>query len=681
MQKISLANMRIGTRLTVGFVTILSLIVVTAVLDASMKSAADQATDDMVAQYQKNIVAHGISADIDSIRLRIWGILAAKDPTVIAGLKTELADIQASYRAKVDQLKASATTATGKQALVDLDEALAATREVNNEVLELATGGQAAQATALFATAGNQRRNGVHAATAKLISWREQRVAETRTAKERIQARMRWLLLGAGFSVLVLSVLIAISLTRSVTRPLAASERLLKSISKGDLTVEVPTALLSRQDEAGQLAGTMAGLTKALQSLVLDVLNGIGTLGATAEGLKVISQRLTHGAKLTSERTQTVATAAEESSTNTVSVAASIEQASTNLTSVASAAEEMSATVGEIAANAEKARMVSEQAVGEARSMTGIMEQLGQAAREIGKVTETITDISAQTNLLALNATIEAARAGAAGKGFAVVATEIKDLARQTGTATEDIKTKIASVQTSAGEAIANIEKITGVSKDVGAFVTSIAGAIEEQAAVTKDVASNVAQASAGIKDATERVAQTAAVSKSMAEDILRVSLEGKAMDRNSAIVDSDIGGLRAVTGRLQEIASRFQVSRNLTDFGAIKKGHIMWRGKLLDLFEGTVKLSEEEAKNHRGCAFHAWYESAEGQRLRGLPIYEQIGAHHRAFHGLVGEIVRLWTTGREDEAIAQYGKLLSHTGELFVLLDELSHAAVKVAA
>lgn len=124
-----------------------------------------------------------------------------------------------------------------------------------------------------------------------------------------------------------------------------------------------------------------------------------------------------------------------------------MEEATTNINMIASAAEEMTATIAEIAQNSEKGNAIVGRAVSQAQVVSAKVGELGHAAQQIGKVTETITEISEQTNLLALNATIEAARAGEAGKGFAVVANEIKELAKQTALATEEIKSQISSIQ------------------------------------------------------------------------------------------------------------------------------------------------------------------------------------------------------------------------------------------
>ena len=307
-----------------------------------------------------------------------------------------------------------------------------------------------------------------------------------------------------------------------VIRPIKKSVELANSIANSDLSAA--DLVVESGDEIGEAALALNTMKQSLRRLLGGISNGVHTLASAATELTSVSRQTASGTAMMSDRAHTVAAAAEEASANTLSIAAGMEQSASNLSSVASATEEMSATVGDISANTAQARAISEQATGQAQTITAQMQKLGEAAHEIGQVTETITNISAQTNLLALNATIEAARAGSAGKGFAVVANEIKELAKQTAEATEDIKARIAGIQSSTGSAISDIGQITAVIKDVSGIVASIAAAIEEQATVTRDVAGNIAQASIGVQEANDRVSQTAEVSRSIARDIAGVN-------------------------------------------------------------------------------------------------------------------------------------------------------------
>ena len=349
----------------------------------------------------------------------------------------------------------------------------------------------------------------------------------------------------------------ALFITRSIVVPINECVAFTEPMAKGDFSHDVPERLRRRGDEMGDLARAFDSLVGNTRKLLRDVSSGVQTIAATATQLSAVSSQTSQSVKSMSEKTCTVATAAEEASANTVSVAASMEETSTNLASVAAATEEMSATVGEIATNSEKARVISEQATTQAVAVSALMQQLGAAAKEIGKVTETIAGISSQTNLLALNATIEAASAGDAGRGFAVVANEIKELARQTAKATESIKEKISGVQTSTDSAINGIEKISGVINDVGSIIVSIAAAIEEQSSVTKALSDNIAQASLGVRDANMRTAQTAAVSKSMASDLT---------DVNEAVVEVRVGGeqMQISTVELSDVVNRLNTTAAL---------------------------------------------------------------------------------------------------------------------
>jgi methyl-accepting chemotaxis protein len=349
------------------------------------------------------------------------------------------------------------------------------------------------------------------------------------------QIEAQWVLVISSLLSLVIGIVIAFIFSGNIVDALTPVVERLKAIADGDVSgSKLQERLLDRPDELGALANASQTMSDSLRKLLVGISGGIHTLSAAATELSAVSRQTAAGSASMSDKANGVAVAAEEASANTLSIAAGMEQSSSSLSSVASATEEMSATVGDIAANTARARAISEQATDQAQTITEQMQKLGNAAQEIGRVTETITNISAQTNLLALNATIEAARAGSAGKGFAVVANEIKELAKQTAEATEDIKTRIAGIQNSTGAAISDIGQITSVIKDVGGIVASIAAAIEEQATVTRDLAGNIAQASAGVRDANERVSHTAQVSKTIAHDIAGV---------NSAVADIRQGG------------------------------------------------------------------------------------------------------------------------------------------
>ena len=210
--------------------------------------------------------------------------------------------------------------------------------------------------------------------------------------------------------------------------------------------------------------------------------------------------------------------------------------------------------------NAENARAISVEATAQAEAVSTLMDQLGSAAKEIGKVTETIANISAQTNLLALNASIEAASAGDAGRGFAVVANEIKELARQTANATENIKEKISGMQASTSSARTGIEKISGVISDVEGLVATIAVSIECQAGVTKDVARNISEAALGVKDSNSRIAQTATASKSMASELVHINSAVSEVRQGGEQVEASTVELSKVAERLKASAGQFKV-------------------------------------------------------------------------------------------------------------------------
>jgi methyl-accepting chemotaxis protein len=170
----------------------------------------------------------------------------------------------------------------------------------------------------------------------------------------------------------------------------------------------------------------------------------------------------------------------------------------------------MGASIKEIAKNATEAAKVATSAVKVAQITTTTVAKLGESSTEIGQVIKVITSIAQQTNLLALNATIEAARAGEAGKGFAVVANEVKELAKETAKATEDISRKIEAIQTDTKAAVDSIASISGVIHQINDISNTIATAVEEQNATTNEMSRNVSEAAQGSGEITSNIAGVA---------------------------------------------------------------------------------------------------------------------------------------------------------------------------
>jgi methyl-accepting chemotaxis protein len=219
-------------------------------------------------------------------------------------------------------------------------------------------------------------------------------------------------------------------------------------------------------------------------------------IAASAEEMTTVSRQLANHASDTSQQ----ANSASQTSA----------QVSANVNMVAASSEEMMASIREISKSATEAARVAKSAVTIAETTNQTIQQLGVSSSEIGKVIKVITSIAQQTNLLALNATIEAARAGEAGKGFAVVANEVKELAKETARATEEIGQKIEAIQTDTGAAVRAIGEVTHIITQVNDISNVIASAVEEQTATTTEIGRNVAEAAVGSNEIATSIAGVA---------------------------------------------------------------------------------------------------------------------------------------------------------------------------
>jgi methyl-accepting chemotaxis protein len=268
--------------------------------------------------------------------------------------------------------------------------------------------------------------------------------------------------------------------------------------SRGDLTQEIN---VSGQDAIGQMGSGLSQLLSNLRTSISKIGQTAATLSTSSGELSTVSQQMSANAEETSSQANVVSAAGE--------------QVNRNLQTVATGSEEMSVSIKEIAKNATEAAKVATEAVKAAQATNATVSKLGESSVEIGQVIKVITSIAQQTNLLALNATIEAARAGEAGKGFAVVANEVKELAKETAKATEDISRKIESIQIDTKGAVEAIGTITKIITQVNDISNSIASAVEEQNATTNEMSRNVTEAARGASEIAKNIAGVAEAAQS----------------------------------------------------------------------------------------------------------------------------------------------------------------------
>lgn len=395
-----------------------------------------------------------------------------------------------------------------------------------------------------------------------LVSTLKAQDSQATSNENRVRQEERVQLAIAFGVILLVTVMLAWVVGRSIANPIARITRSMKAVASGDFSSAVPYA--TDTSEIGDMARALAVFADGLAET-----EGLRHRQAEAEknaaeearaerqrladsfqaSMGLLVERFVRSSAEIADAAREQSTAAAETTSKAQSAAGGASEASANVETVAASAEELTASIGEINSQVTKSAAVAGEAAHEATRTEANVRALNDAAVSIGDVVNLIRDIAAQTDLLALNATIEAARAGDAGKGFAVVASEVKMLANQTSNATDEISAKINEIQEATAETVAAISRITSTIATVREVTSSIAGAVEEQGAATNEIASNTLRAADGTRTVSSHIAgvgEAAAITGRASQNLMELSADLETQSSSlQAEVAKFVDGLR----------------------------------------------------------------------------------------------------------------------------------------
>ena len=525
-------KLTLGKELGLGFGTILVLMLISAGISYFKLADISQAEQNILEvraptiEACKDLQAHLQEAASEARH----GILAGEDPArraVAAASFASAWDNIAKDASALQDLSPKWAHQENRDMLARIKARLTGVRQGQQELMNAAAGGE----RDAVARAGNEYADKLAPEVEQLTSTVKDLTnsydalrKESAATLAAANSSLIWTLSVTTLAALAIGVFVAVFLSQRIGGTVSSILAQADAIAAGDLT---------RADVKVSSANELGDLTAAVNKMQSKLRGVIDSISLNAQQVATASEEF-------SATSQQITANSEETSAQANVVSAATEQINRNLQTVATSTEEMSASISEIAKNAGESAKVAGEALQAALETNATVTKLGESSAEIGQVIKVITSIAQQTNLLALNATIEAARAGEAGKGFAVVANEVKELAKQTAKATEDISQRIGAIQTDAKSAVEAIKMISEIIGQVNDIASTIATAVEQQSATTLEMSRNVSEAAKGSGEVAKNIISVATAAQSTssgasdsqraAQQLARMSTELRAL-------------------------------------------------------------------------------------------------------------------------------------------------------
>ncbi len=412
----------------------------------------------------------------------------------------------------------------------------------------------------------------------------------------------------------------------------------------------------TRSAEQSNVSEIDTRLDTERQKCLMAVLHGMVDAAIQSNEALILLGRMKREVSETNSRIQTIAASLEEMGTSIKEITANSETANAEARSAESAAEEGVSKSGEAAGTMETIVESVSKAAGEVDRLSGASERIGQIVSEI-------EDIADQTNLLALNATIEAARAGDAGKGFAVVASEVKNLAKQTAKATDDIR-----------------ERINNLRADMTAIVGSIrqgAEAVESGRDVVGELGTQLQDISVEIRSMTGRMSEISTIlvqQDSVTQEITRGTNDiAMSSERNDAEIERVLNAMDAVNTAISDQVGTFAQYGDRAIVEIAKNDHVVFKKRVFDGVLGRSKIKTDDLPDEHNCRFGKWYDSVTDTAISGHPAFKAIAVPHKKVHDKGKETLRQVAQGNLDGALKSAEELNAASRQVLDRIDELA--------
>ncbi|MGJ7612063.1 MULTISPECIES: methyl-accepting chemotaxis protein [unclassified Variovorax] len=515
----SLKNLKIGTRLGLGFAAMLLLMGVIAGTGFLRLASVGQSTDEMIAHaLVKERLANQWSNLLGPTIVRSFAMVKATDPAVVAYFAKARADSSALINPVQKKLEELLTSPEEKKLYAGVADARAVVLEVIEKINKLKAAGQSDEASTM---ADNQFASGLvvyEEAVAKLAAYQRDRIDVLSKGILADHESGQTLLLALSAIALVLGALFAWRLTLGIVRPLGHAVTVAETVAAGDLSADI---VVQSRDETGQLMHALREMNASLAKVVGEVRSGTETI-ATASG------QIASGNQDLSSRTEEQASSLEETAASMEELTSTVKQNADN----ARQANQLAVSASEVAV---KGGSVVSQVV-------GTMGSINASSKKIVDIIGVIDGIAFQTNILALNAAVEAARAGEQGRGFAVVASEVRSLAQRSAAAAKEIKTLI-------GDSVEKVEEGSKQVAEAGRTMDEIVGSVKRVTDIMGEITSASQEQTSGIEQINQAISQMDQVTQQNAALVEEASAAAQSLQEQA--------------GSLVQAVSIFKLDRN----------------------------------------------------------------------------------------------------------------------